>query len=87
MERNWKKDDNDEIIELCESGSYIIQQQSGNVFVGSGPIQVPMYDEQGKQIVGQENIRAEIARRQDYQRTNRIGSNGQQVFRQQVEKG
>jgi len=58
-----KKDNKGEIIKPIQ-GSHIVHQESGNVFIGNGPIQVPMYDEQGRQIVGQENIRAEVARRE-----------------------
>jgi hypothetical protein len=33
-------------------------------FSSMSPIQVPMYDSQGQQIIGQENIRREVARRE-----------------------
>src|SRR6266508_3424118 len=58
-----KNDDKGGIIRPIQ-GSHIVHQESGNVFIGNGPIQIPMYDEQGRQIVGQENIRAEVARRE-----------------------
>ena len=74
-----KNDDKGGIIRPIQ-GSHIVHQESGNVFIGNGPIQIPMYDEQGRQIVGQENIRAEVARRQGYRQINWVSDEQKAYF-------